>query len=150
MLLMKTRIHYTSPKGCAEAVAEAIAREATQPKEPLPPAYMPEAVPLMFLGCEESGGKIDKVMQAFISTMDTKRVSHVALFTTSPKGTHSTADAIKQVFVGKGIKVVGDILVTNGKGGFLQGGKRPTDEDLNKARAWAKKQIEGVLAEDRA
>ena len=136
---MKTRIHYTSPKGSAEAVAEAIAREATQPKEPLPPAYMPEAVPLMFLGCEESNGKIDKVMQAFISTMDTKRVMHVALFTTSPKGTHVTADAIKKVFDDKGIK-----------GGFLQGGKQPTEEDLNKARAWAKKQIELVLDEDRA
>ena len=41
-------------------------------------------------------------------------------------------------------------LVTNGKGGFLQGGKQPTEEDLNKARAWAKKQIELVLDEDRA
>ena len=147
---MKTRIHYTSPKGSAEAVAEAIAREATQPKEPLPQAYMPEAVPLMFLGCEESNGKIDKVMQAFISTMDTKRVMHVALFTASPKGTHVTADAIKKVFDDKGIKVMSEILVTNGKGGFLQGGKQPTEEDLNKARAWAKKQIELVLDEDRA
>lgn len=147
---MKTRIHYTSPKGCAEAVAEAIARVATQPKEPLPPAYMPESVPLMFLGCEESNGKIDKVMQAFISTMDTKRVSHVALFTAAPKGTHVTADAIKKVFVDKGIKVMDEILVTNGKGGFLQGGKMPTDDDLNKAHAWAQKQIDLVLAEDRA
>ena len=145
---MKTRVHYTSPKGSAEMVAEAIARIATQPKEPLPPAYMPEAVPLMFLGCEESGGKIDKVMQAFISTMDTKRVAHVALFTTSPRGAHATIDAIKQVFVSKGIKVVGDTLITNGKGGFLKGGKQPTDEDLKKAGEWAKKQIDAVLSEN--
>lgn len=144
-VVMKTRVHYTSPKGCSEAVAEAIAREATQPKEPLPPAYMPEGVPLMFLGCEESGGKIDKIMQAFISTMNPGRVAHVALFTTAPKHTHATADAIKKVLEGNGIKVMSEIFVANGKGGFLQGGKQPTEDDLNQARAWAKKQIAAVL-----
>lgn len=144
---MKTRVHYTSPKGCAESVAEAIARVATQPKEPLPPAYMPEAVPLMFLGCEESGGKIDKVMQAFISTMNPKRVAHVALFTTAPKHTHATADSIKKVLESNGVKVISDIFVCNGKGGFLQGGKAPTEEDLNQAQKWAKKQIDAVLGE---
>ena len=119
---------YTSPKGSARDIARGPQGAAAAP------AYMPEAVPLMFLGCEKSNGKIDKVMQAFISTMDTKRVMHVALFTASPKGTHVTADAIKKVFDDKGIKVISEILVTNGKGGFLQGGKQPTEEDLNKAR----------------
>ena len=148
---MKTRIHYTSPKGSAEAVAE-----ATAPRGPLSPRsrcrrhICLKRCRSCSWGCEESNGKIDKVMQAFISTMDTKRVMHVALFTASPKGTHVTADAIKKVFDDKGIKVMSEILVTNGKGGFLQGGKQPTEEDLNKARAWAKKQIELVLDEDRA
>ena len=144
---MKCRVHYTSPKGCAETIAEVIAREAKQPKEPLPPAYMPEAVPLMFLGCEEAGGKIDKVMSAFVNTMDTGRVTHVALFTTAPKLTSKSAEAIKAVLQGKGIKVMSEILIANGKGGLFAGGKLPTNEDLNKAAEWAKKQIEAVLAE---
>lgn len=147
---MKSRIHYTSPKGCSEIIAEAIAREATQPKEPLPPAYMPENVPIMFLGCEEGNGKIDKVMKTFIDTMNSKRVFHVALFTTAPKLTHATADAIKKVLEDNGVKVMDDIFVANGKGGFLKGGKRPTDEDIKNAREWAKKQMEKVLEADRA
>ena len=35
---MKGRVHYVSPKGCAEMVAEAIAREIKIVKEPLLPA----------------------------------------------------------------------------------------------------------------
>ena len=142
---MKSRIHFTSPKGCAEEVAEAIAREMRQPKEPLPPAYMPEQCVMMYLGCEESGGKIDKVMNAFISTMDNKRVFNAALFTCSPKGTHATADAIKAVLEGKGIKVMDEILVTNGKGGLFQGGKRPDQADFEKAAKWARAQEAKVI-----
>ena len=56
---MKGRLHYVSPKGSAEMVATAIGNEVNMIKEALPPAYMPENVILMFLGCE--GGKADKV-----------------------------------------------------------------------------------------
>ena len=61
---MKGRVHYVSPKGCAEMVAEAIAREIKIVKEPLLPAYMPENIILMFLGCE--GTKADKTTMEFI------------------------------------------------------------------------------------
>ena len=145
---MKCRVHFTSPKGNAADVAEAIARVAKQPKEALLPAYLPEAVPLMFLGCEESGGKIDKTMKQFLISLDKSRVVHAALFTTSPKGTHATADAIKADLQSKGIIVMDEILVTNGKGGLFQGGKAPTEEDFDKAQKWAQKQIDVVTAKN--
>ena len=75
---IKGRVHYVSAKGSAEMVAESIAREMKIVKEPLLPAYMPENIALMFLGCE--GTKADKVTMSFINSLNSSRVANAALF----------------------------------------------------------------------
>jgi len=45
---MNVKVYYVSSKGCAEAIAEAIARECRCPKEALMPAYPPENVAMRY------------------------------------------------------------------------------------------------------
>lgn len=130
--MVKTRVHYVSPKGSAEMVAEVIARVVTQPKEALLPAYMPEGIVLMFLGCE--GGKADKVTMEFISSMNSSRVQNVALFGTNPAKSDAAVQQMKAALTQRGVKVLDKTFVCQGKGFF---GKHPTDADLEAARQWA-------------
>ncbi|MBQ5771107.1 MAG: hypothetical protein IIW08_08025, partial [Clostridia bacterium] len=60
---MNIKVYYVSPKGCAEMIADAIAREVRCTKEALMPAYPPENVAMMFIGCE--GSKADKVTLSY-------------------------------------------------------------------------------------
>ena len=53
---MNIKVYYVSPKGCAQSVAMAIAKECRSAQEPLMPAYPPENVALMFIGCEYECG----------------------------------------------------------------------------------------------
>ena len=129
---MKGRVHYVSPKGSAEMVAEAIAREVKCVKEPLLPAYMPEGVVLMFLGCE--GTKADKTTMEFISSMNSSRVQHAALFAANPKKSTAAIEQMKKALTERGVDVLAETFVCQGKGMF---GKHPTDADLEAARKWA-------------
>ena len=63
---MRCKVYYMSQRGSAEQVAEAVASQAGCAMEPLLPAYMPENVDLMFLGCE--GARADRVTMQFIET----------------------------------------------------------------------------------
>ena len=142
---IKGRVHYVSPKGSAEMVAEAIAREMKVVKEPLLPAYMPEGIALMFLGCE--GTKPDKTTMSFISSLNASRVANAALFCCNGKKSDAAikimADALKQ----QGINVLPKTLVTNGKGGLFSGGHHPSEQELNEARAFANECEKLVLGE---
>ena len=144
---MKARVHYVSPKGSAELVAEAIARELLLVKEALPPAYMPEGVKLMFLGCE--GKKVDKVTAAFIQTMDPKRVENVALFCCNPQKDGSVLDSIASELSSHGVNVLPERLITTGKGGFLGGGSHPGDQDIQAAHAFAASCVKEVFGSEK-
>ena len=132
---MKGRLHYVSPKGSAELVAAAIGNEVDMIKEALPPAYMPENVILMFLGCE--GGKADKVTMEFIKTLNNKRVNNAALFCCNPKKDDKAIQQMKDALTAVGVKVLDSTYVCSGKGGLF-GGKHPTEEELKGAAKWAK------------
>ncbi len=138
---MKGRVHYVSPKGCAEAVAEAIAREIKIVKEPLLPAYMPEGIILMFLGCE--GTKVDKVTMEFIKSLNNKRVENAALFCCNPKKSTAAIEEMRTALKAQGINVLDKSFVCTGKG-FLSG-KAPTDQDLEEARKFAAEAVKIVL-----
>ncbi len=142
---IKGRVHYVSPKGSAEMVAEAIAREMKVVKEPLLPAYMPENIALMFLGCE--GTKADKITMSFISSLNKSRVAHAALFCCNPKKSDAAIQQMAAALKEHGVEVLPKTFVCNGKGGFLAGGKHPTDEDLAAARAFAVECEKLVLGE---
>ena len=132
---MKGRVHYVSPKGAAEQVAEVLARTIKCVKEPLLPAYMPEGVALMFLGCE--GGKADKITLEFASSLNTKRVANAALFCCNPKKSDNAIRQMKAALTAQGVKVMDNAYVCSGKGGLF-GGKHPTEEELNGAAKWAR------------
>ena len=132
---MKGRLHFVSPKGSAELVAAAIGNEVDMIKEALPPAYMPENVILMFLGCE--GGKMDKVTMEFIRTLNPKRVNNAALFCCNPKKDDKAIQQMKDALTAVGVKVLDSTYVCSGKGGLF-GGKHPTEEELKGAAKWAK------------
>jgi len=130
---MKGRVHYVSPKGAAEQVAEVLARTIKCVKEPLLPAYMPEGVALMFLGCE--GGKADKITLEFASSLNTKRVANAALFCCNPKKSDAPIQQMKATLEAQGINVLEQTFVTTAKGFF--GGKNPSEADLKAAAEWA-------------
>lgn len=134
---VRIRVHYVSPKGSAEQVAAAIAREAKCVKEPLLPAYMPENVKLMFLGCE--GSKADKVTMDFISTLTPNRVTSVALFHCGKEG--QALSQMRKALNEKGIEVLDMTLSAPLKGMF---GGGPTQADLERARQFAEDAIASV------
>lgn len=129
---MKARVHYVSPKGSAEVVAEVLARECKCVKEPLLPAYMPEGVAIMFLGCE--GTKPGKVMMEFINSMNKERVANAALFCCNPKKSAAPLEQMKSALEARGIRVMKQTFVCTGKGLF---GKAPSDADLEDAKKFA-------------
>lgn len=134
---IRTKIYYVSPKGCAEMVAEAISREIKCTKEALMPAYPPENVAMMFIGCE--GNKADKVTMQFISSLNKDRVRNAALFCCSPKKDTAAIDQMRDELELKGINVLAGSMVFPGKG-FLSG-RKPNAHDLEDARKYAQECI---------
>lgn len=140
MVMVKGRVHYISKKGSVEMVAEAIARECKVTKEPLPPAYMPEGVVLMFLGIET--GKPDKVMTEFVKSMDPKRVTNVALFAANPGKSSAAFAPLRQLLTERGVNVLDKTFVCKGKGLFSG---HPGQEDMDAAAKFAGECVAAVL-----
>ena len=138
---MKARVHYVSPKGAAEMIAETIARECKCVKEPLLPAYMPENVAIMFLGCE--GGKADKITMEFINSLNKNRVAHAALFCCNPKKNDAPIAQMKAALESRGVKVMNQTFVTTSKGLF--GGKNPGDAECAEAQKFAQSVIKELF-----
>lgn len=134
---MKMSVHYVSYRGSAELIAQAVAQEAGCVKEPLMPAYMPEGVRLMFLGCE--GEQPDRVMMDFIAMMNADRAAHCALFVCArnDRATLIMRNALTQ----RGIEVLKDVFVAPKRGLFVDG---PTDQDIQRARAFAKACVQSL------
>ena len=132
---IKGRVHYVSPKGSAEMVAEAIAREMQLVKEPLLPAYMPENIALMFLGCE--GTKADKTTLSFINSLNKDRVANAALFACNGKKSDAACQEMKAALEARGVNVLSKFFVCNGKGGLFAGGKQPSEAELQEAKKFA-------------
>jgi len=130
---MNVKVYYVSPKGCAEMIAEAIAREVRCPKEALMPAYPPENVAMMFIGCE--GSKPDDVTTNFLNSLSTARVRNAALYSCSPKQDNAAIEQMRAILEAKGINVLAGTMAFPGKG-FLSG-RKPGAEDLENARKFA-------------
>jgi hypothetical protein len=140
MAKIKARVHYVSPKGAAEAIAEVIAREAGCPKEALLPAYLPVGTTLMFLGGE--GTKMDKTTAEFLKSLNKDRVVYAALYSCNPKLSDAAILQTKAGLEAQGIKVLDKTFTAPCKGFF--GGKMPSEDDLKAAKAWAIECIEQV------
>ncbi|MDD5898704.1 MAG: hypothetical protein PUE14_09500 [Clostridia bacterium] len=138
---MKGRLHFVSPKGSASMLADAIGQEVNMIKEALPPAYMPENVILMFLGCE--GGKADKTTLEFIRTLNAKRVANAALFCCNPQKNDNAIRQMRDALTAVGVKVLDKAYVCSGKGGLF-GGKHPSEEEIKGAASWAQECVSQV------
>jgi len=138
---MKGRVHYVTKKGATEAVAEAIARAVKCVKEPLLPAYMPEGIALMFLGCE--GTKADKTTMEFINSLNKNRVAHAALYCCNPKKSDAPIAQMKAALESRGVKVMNQTFVTTCKGLF--GGKNPADAECAEAQKFAQSVIKELF-----
>lgn len=136
---MNMKVYYVSPKGCAQAVAMSIAKACRCNQEPLMPAYPPENVALMFIGCE--GKKADKVTLEFLESLNTNRVHNAVLFCCSPKQEDAAIAQMREILENKGIKVI-DGKAFPGKG-FLSG-RAPGEKDLNDAAAFAAECVEKI------
>ena len=134
---MRTKIYYAGDKPSIQEIATVIAQEFKLPSEQLQPAYMPEGLPIAFIGTEDKGGKPHKVALEFINTLDPKRVAAAAIYCTSPKKSGECLKAMRAALESRGIKVLPDELVCNGKGGLFAGGKAPTEEDYEAAKKFA-------------
>ncbi len=140
MAKIKGRVHYVSPKGAAETIAEVIAREVGCPKEALLPAYLPVGTTLMFLGGE--GVKMDKTTAEFIKSLNPDRVTYAALYSCNPKLSDAAIQQVKAGLEAQGVKVLDKFFTAPCKGLF--GGKMPSEEDLKAAKAWAIECIDKV------
>lgn len=138
---MNIKVYYVSPKGCAEMIADAIAREVRCTKEALMPAYPPENVAMMFIGCE--GSKADKVTLSYLNTLTPNRVRNAALFSCNAKRDNVAIEQMREVLTSRGINVLKGSIAFPCKG-FLSG-KKPGAEDLENARNYAKECIEAIL-----
>lgn len=141
---MRTRIHYTESKSGIESLAIAIAQEAGQVIEKLPPAYMPERVALLFLGSDDHGGKPDKLALEFVASLNKERVNYAALYGTSPKKKTMHLEALRAALTERGVVVLDEVFVSSGKGGLFSGGSLPTQADAEAAAAFARKALAEV------
>lgn len=139
---MNIKVYYVSPKGCAESIADAIAREVKCTKEALMPAYPPENVAMMFIGCE--GGKADKVTMEFLASLNTNRVRNAALYSCNAKRDNVAIEQMREALTARGINVLKGSIAFPCKSLF--GGKRPDAEDLENARKYARECIEAVTS----
>jgi len=136
---MRCKVYYMSQRGSAEAVAEAIAGAALCQPEPLLPAYMPENVDLMFLGCESA--RADKVTLTFIDSLGPARVKRAALFQCARAKGEAVAQ-MRAALEARGVTVLE-------KTGFfplrnLFGGGGPKAAHLEAARAFARACLESI------
>ncbi len=133
---MRCKVYYMSQRGSAEAIAEAVASEVGCAMEPLLPAYMPENVDLMFLGCE--GARADRVTMQFIETLSPSRVRRAALFQCPGGG--EALHQMRQALQARGVAVAEKTFRAPLKNLFGRGG--PKAADLQSARAFARALVE--------
>lgn len=136
---MRCKVYYMSQRGSVEKVAEAIASQAGCPEEPLLPAYMPENVDLMFLGCE--GGRADKVTLTFIESLNPARVRCAALFQCTRGGGEAIAQ-MRSALGARGIEVLEKSYAAPLNNLFGRGG--PKARHLEAARAFARDCLESA------
>ncbi len=135
---MRVRVYYMSQKGWAEAVAEAVAGTVGCPLESLLPAYMPENLELMFLGCE--GLRADRVTLSFIESLGPSRAKRAALFHCGA-GRGEALEQMRGALSARGVLVLEDAFAMPVRGLF---GRGPKPAQLEDARAFARASLKAA------
>lgn len=133
---MKTAVRFYSKSGNTEKLAKVIAQAvnctAKKIYEP-----MTESVDVLFLGGALYAGNLDKELQKFVTSLTADKVKKIVIFSTAA-GPKSIQPLVKSLLEGTNISVSDEFFQCRGK--FLLANKnRPNEDDLNNAKAFAKK-----------
>ena len=132
---MNIQIRYYSKSGNTKKVADAIAQELGITAETTEKNLDGET-DILFIGSAVYGGKIDEKMRSFLESLDGS-VKKTAVFSTA-MADNTPYTEIKQILDAKGIPLDETTFHCRGKFLFFNR-KRPSEEDLNNARAFAGK-----------
>lgn len=116
---MKYKVYFTSTKKVTDRLAETIAGAIDVSAERLYPAYMPDGVDLMFIGCD--GSHADNVVLDFAAHLKPDRVRYAAIFNTNSTLSHRAIDQMRAALSARGVIVLENSLL------FLS---RPFQHDL--------------------
>ncbi|MDL2234353.1 hypothetical protein LJC63_12370 [Ruminococcaceae bacterium OttesenSCG-928-L11] len=136
----KMRVLHFSPKGNAELIANAIAREQKCNSDKIPPAYPCENEKLLFIGVEAKGSAPDKSVDAFVKDLNDSRTKNIAFYIVG--GHDKYVNELKDYATGRGIKVVG-VHHVDVKGGLFSKPK-VTDEQVKATVDWANKIVDSL------
>jgi len=106
---MKYKVYYTSTKKAAERIAETIAGATDVSAERLFPAYMPDGVDLMFIGCD--GSHADSVVLDFAKHLKADRVRYAALFNANPMLSQRALEQMRAALTAHGVTVLESTLL---------------------------------------
>jgi flavodoxin I len=134
---MKFQVIFFSRKGSTKKVADAIASELNLESEDVKTAELKNDS-MVFLGSGCYGGKPGKHITKFIENNDFKS-RNVALFGTSGGGEGKETEAMETMLKDKNANIKGRYFC-KGKAWFTNKDK-PSNEDLDDARKFAKKMI---------
>lgn len=134
---MKVAVRYFSKTGNTKKIADAIAKEAGVDAAPVSQP-LAEDVDILFLGAYVMAGGVTKEVKNFVKDINVSVGEVVSFSTHGING--STYGTVKKLVESKGISMSDKEF--NSKGSFKVLHKsRPNNDDLNEAKAFAKKII---------
>ena len=141
---MKAKSFHLSKKGLAQQVASELGRVYECVCDKLPPAYPCDGEKIVFVGLEMSG-HLDKAAESFLKDLNPARARNVAIYVINASGSTDGLEGITKTLEDKGVHVAGKPLGLAVKGGLFKK-SAVSDEDIQKAIAWAGNIIENELA----
>ena len=130
---MKIKVMYHSTSGNTRKIAEAIASAVGSSAEAITENYsLTEPVDLLFIGDGIYAGKMNKLTQRFISTLDKTLVKNAAVFGTYG-GQDKVITTMKELLENKGIHVCADTFACKGQAWLIGNRKHPNKADIDNA-----------------
>lgn len=140
---MNIKVLYHTRTGNTKTVAEAIADSVGAAAEAITDETRITDVDLLFIGDGVYGGTIDKATKRCIGTLSPSTVKTVAVFSTF--GGHDKANNVmRSLLLEQGIAVQEESFGCRGKAWRILNRGRPNAEDIESARAFAKRVVEGL------
>lgn len=141
---MKAKALHFSKKELASEVSAELGRVYECVNDKIPPAYPCENEKVVFVGVEMSG-RLDKKVEAFLKDLNPTRTKNVAFYTVNKDGSTAGFEAITKVLEANGVNVVAPVYNVKCVSSLFK--SSVSDEEIQKAVAWAKDVIDNKLAQ---
>lgn len=133
---MRTKVYFNDHKDAADKLAIAVGTAAGIRPDRIPPSFMPENLPIIYIGLGTYGGKKPtKDAIEFITCLDPARCKKVALYGVK-KGEDDCFDFVKAILDKKGVELMENKFFVAGQTMFNK--KSPTAEDMEAIKVWTK------------